>query len=320
MGVAIKFTWPGRAGPDSRRTGEDKKARRKQKAGSQKAGSQRTRGRANHRATEALATRKGKSGQTKGATRRTVAQAEKEPRSFAWLNRILVLLAVGVVTFAGIQAWVKLQEISVERISVTGDMTHTRTTAVQEMVQPALSGGFLGANLQQVREQLEALPWIYEASVRRVWPNALEIHVVEQLPIARWGDAAFLNHEGEVFRPSNRDAWQTLPLLQGPEGQAGELMDYYQRLVDMLAPLGLGVSQLQMDGRGGVEAVLSGGQQLVIGGSDFLERMYRFAAVYRTELAGRMAEVERIDLRYERGVAVAFREPEAQTTTQSGKA
>ena len=281
MGAAVKFSWPGRA----------------------------------------ARVREGKQVPAKGATRKRVVGVEKRSRNFAWLNRVLILLAAGVVLVAALQAWITLQEIPVEHISVTGEMTNTRTTAVQDMVQPALAGGFLGADLQQVREQLEALPWIYEASVRRVWPNALEIHVVEQLPIARWGDASFLNHEGEVFRPSDRDAWRSLPLLQGPEGQAGALMHYYQRLVDMLKPLGLGVAQLEMDNRGGVEAVLSGGQQLVIGGAEFLERMHRFTAVYRSELAGRMAEVERVDLRYERGVAVAFREPElAAETTKSGKA
>lgn len=310
MGVAIKFTWPGRA------------AEEKESGGKRSKTSQQKRVRKQSRSMEAVKGR-GKTGQqAKGATRKQVAAVEKQPHSFAWLNRILVLVAAGLVMVAALQAWITLQEIPVERISVTGEMTHTRTSAVQDMVQPALAGGFLGADLQQVREQLEALPWIYEASVRRVWPSALEIHVVEQLPIARWGEASFLNHEGEIFRPSNRDAWKSLPLLQGPEGQAGALMNYYQRLVDMLAPLGLGVEQLEMDSRGGVEAVLSGGQQLVIGGTDFLERMHRFTTVYRTELAGRMAEVERVDLRYERGVAVAFRElePEAETITKSGKA
>ena len=312
MGVAVKFSWPGLRRPES-----DKQPGRKRDPGVK-----RTRARNKPGSAEATKARRGKQAQAKGATRKRVAEVEQQTRNFAWLNRILVLLAAGVVLFAALQAWIKLQEIPVERISVTGEMTHTRTTAVQEMVQPALAGGFLGADLQQVREQLEALPWIYEASVRRVWPNALEIHVVEQLPIARWGDAAFLNHEGEVFRSSDRNAWKSLPLLQGPEGQAGALMDYYQRLVDMLAPLGLGVAQLEMDDRGGVQAVLSGGQQLVIGGSDFLERMHRFTAVYRSELAGRMDEVERVDLRYERGVAVAFREieQEQKATITSGKA
>jgi cell division protein FtsQ len=263
--------------------------------------------------------RKPRGQQAQGATRKQATGAVREPRSFNWLNRILVLLAAGIVAIAVAQAYLKLQAIPVERISVTGELEHTQTAAVQDMVQPALGGGFLWADLSRVQQQLEALPWIHEASVRRVWPNALEIHVVEQLPIARWGEGAFLNHEGEVFRPSQREAWQGLPQLRGPEGSAPELMRTYQRLVELLKPVGLSVAQLTIDARGEVEARLGGGQRLVIGGVDFLERIKRFKTVYRSALATRMDEVQSIDLRYARGVAVGFVEPAGLSATTSEK-
>ena len=247
----------------------------------------------------------------KGATRKQRAAVTRKG-GFGWLNRILILLGVGVVLVAALEAWIYLSNVPVERITVTGELEHTRTEAVQDMVHPALGGGFLWADLGRVQEQLEGLPWIYDASVRRVWPNALEIHVVEQLPIARWGDSGFLNHEGQVFRPSGRGAWDHLPLLTGPEGAAGPLMFTYLRLVDLLTPLGLGVVQLAVDERGQLEAVLAGGQRLMVGGDQFLERMQRFTRLYRLELAPLMDDVVRVDLRYRQGIAVAFREPAAE--------
>ncbi|MCB1676042.1 MAG: cell division protein FtsQ/DivIB [Halioglobus sp.] len=242
-----------------------------------------------------------------GATRKRAATTVVR-RPSAWPNRLLVLLGVGVVLFAANRAFVALEAIAVQHIVVTGELEHTRAEAVQEMVQPALAGGFLRADLHYMRRQLEALPWIYAASVRRKWPNALEIHVVEQLPIARWGRDGFLNHEGEVFRSASSDKWQSLPLLRGPEGSARSLVASYQRLLELLAPLGLAVEQLEIDERGQVEVVLAGGIELLLGGDDFLERMHRFAAIYRRELAPRAAQVARVDLRYASGVAVAFRD------------
>jgi cell division protein FtsQ len=248
-------------------------------------------------------------GAAKGATRKQSGQpAARRRTGLGWLNRLLILLGIGVVAVAALEAWIFLAGIQVERIVVKGELAHTRTEAVQDIVQPSLSGGFLGTDLGLVRARLEALPWIYEAHVRRVWPNALEIHVAEQLPIARWGERAFLNHEGQVFRPSEGEAWQSLPLLTGPENTAGALMATYLRLVDLLKPMGLRVAQLAMDDRGEIEAVLAGGQRLMIGGDEFLERMQRFTRLYRAELGARMANVERIDLRYRRGIAVAYRE------------
>jgi cell division protein FtsQ len=241
-----------------------------------------------------------------GATRKTPApRAERKPS--AWLNRIMILTAAGVVLVAALQAYITLQSIPVQYITVTGELEHTQTGRIQDMIQPALVGGFLHADLQRIRAQLEDLPWIYQATVQRRWPNALEIHVIEQLPIARWGDSGFLNHEGEVFQSDSSQDWQALPRLQGPEGSARRLVAGYQRLVEILGPLHLSVAQLTVDERDQVEVVLTGGMQLLLGSRDFLERMHRFVALYRTELAGRAAEVERVDLRYEKGIAVAFR-------------
>lgn len=243
-----------------------------------------------------------------GATRNS-ADAPAPPRkSSAWFNRLLILLAAAVVLVAATQAYITVQSIPVQRISVTGELEHTQAAAVQEMVQSSLVGGFLRADLQLMRRQLEGLPWIFEATVRRKWPNALEIHVVEQLPIARWGEDGFLNHEGGIFHSARSSDGESLPLLEGPEGSARVLVAKYQRLVEILAPLNLSVSQLAIDERGQMQAVLADGMHLIVGSEDFLERMHRFVAVYRSELSARQGEIERVDLRYETGVAVAFSE------------
>ena len=88
-------------------------------------------------------------------------------------------------------------------------------------------------------------------------------------------------------------------------------MARYQRLLDMLAPLGLRIVQLVEDERGEMEVVLAGGMRIALGSEDFLGRMQRFITVYRGELAARAGDVARVDLRYSNGVAVSFREPPA---------
>jgi len=260
--------------------------------------------------------KRAKRGAAHGATRNSVAAVEDPVRSFAWLNRLLILLGAGVVLAAALKAFVTVQSLPVQRISVTGTLQHTQAQAVQDLVQPCLAGGFLNADLQEIRRQLEGLPWIYEATVRRKWPSALEIHIVEELPIARWGQDGFLNHEGGVFHSEKSGDWQSLPLLMGPQGSAQSLMAKYQRLVELLAPLNLTVEQLAVDERGQIEAVLAGGMQLNLGGEDFLGRMHRFVVIYRSELAARRPEIERVDLRYESGIAVAFRAPAQEVPSQ----
>ena len=250
---------------------------------------------------------KGKS--ASGATRNTAGVAERSSRSFFWLNRLLIVLATAVVLTAATKGFLKVQSLPVQRISVTGELEHTQAQVVQDIVQPSLAGGFLKADLRQMQRQLESLPWIYQATVRRRWPAALEIHILEELPIARWGQDGFLNHEGEVFHTDKRGDWRSLPLLEGSEGSAQSLMAKYQRLVGFLRPLGLQVDQLLVDERGQMAAVMSGGMRLTLGAEDFLGRMHRFEEVYLGELMARRADIEKVDLRYKNGVAVTFREP-----------
>ena len=200
----------------------------------------------------------------KGATRKAATPQKTERAPSIWLNGLLILLGAGVVLAAAAQAYVTLDALPVQRISVSGQLEHTQAEAVQEMVQTNLAGGFLSADLQRMRTELECLPWIFEATIRRRWPNALEIHVIEQLPIARWGDNSFLNHEGGIFRSDKEIDWQSLPALKGPEGTAPAWMAKYLRLLERLSPLQLSVSALSVDERGQLQAVLGNGMQLAL--------------------------------------------------------
>lgn len=244
-----------------------------------------------------------------GATRRAPARKRDRTREPAvWLGRVLILCCAVLVAGAGVRGYLALAERPVERITVTGSLEHTQAQAVKDTVQPALAGGFLRADLRLMQEQLEGLPWIFTATVRRQWPGTLAIHVEEQRPIARWGDDGFLNHVGEVFHSARAEDVGNLPLLAGPEGSASELMATYRRLVELLAPLGLAVEEVTRDERGELAVTLAGGVRVMFGEEQFLERVQRFAVLYRTELAPRFGEVRRVDLRYAAGAAVAFSE------------
>ncbi len=243
---------------------------------------------------------------TGGATRRQQAAATRSVHWGLWLNRLMVLLAaVGVTTVAGL-GFNKLRLLPVEHVAITGEIEHTTPAVLQELVQTALRGGFLGTDLGELRERLESLPWIYRANVRRQWPASLEIAVIEQLPIARWGESGYLNHEGEAFSSLKNHGEQVLPLLRGREGSQRELMAHYQAFAELLAPLDLTLTELRMSELGELRARLDGGIELVIGKQDFKRRVSRFAVIYRAQLAPQAAQIVKVDMRYGNGLAVAF--------------
>lgn len=67
-----------------------------------------------------------------------------------------------------------------------------------------------------IQSQIERLPWIKQASVRKQWPDELKIHLVEYVPIARWNDQHMVDVDGNSFSvPSDRVNKQNLPMLYG---------------------------------------------------------------------------------------------------------
>jgi cell division protein FtsQ len=220
-----------------------------------------------------------------------------------------VLGALALLALLGGAGW-QLSRIPVERVAVSGDLQHVSREQLEGMVNGSLQGGFLGADLNAMREPLEALPWVHRVVIKRRWPNSLEIKVTEQYPIARWGAAGFVNHEGEVFVPAAVAAMPELPLLEGPAGSQRQLMLHYKGIQERLQGEQLQVLRLTMNERGGLQARLSDGCELEFGQGDVEGKLSRFLAVYRRELEREGEHMRRVDLRYSHGVAVAWQADE----------
>lgn len=194
-------------------------------------------------------------------------------------------------------------------VGVSGVLRHVERAEVERLVASHLRGGFLSLDLEGVRRALLDHPWIASARVRRRWPNRLEIEVAEAEPIARWGEAAFLDRSGRLLpAPSAEVAGEeALPRLSGPAGSERRVMREYRNFAHLLAPLGLRIAGLALGSRGDWRVELVGGIRLVAGREPLAPRLARFAAVWRVALAERSAEVAEVDLRYGNGVAVRWR-------------
>jgi cell division protein FtsQ len=76
-----------------------------------------------------------------------------------------------------------------DQVQLTGNH-YVGRAAVLEVFMPDRGGSILRVPLEERRKQIEALPWVAQATIRRALPNTLEVDVVERTPIA------FLREEG----------------------------------------------------------------------------------------------------------------------------
>lgn len=197
------------------------------------------------------------------------------------------------------------------RVSVEGDLHYVSRAEVQQRIAPLIQTTFFGVDLAAMRSELEAMPWIAEAHVRKVWPDQLIVHLDEQLPVARWGDQALLNNQGQAFAPGQVAGYEYLPKLWGPQRAQQRVMQQYQMFSQLLRPLDFTVASLEMRERGSWYLTTGQGLELLLGRDHVVDKMRRFVSVYDAALKEHIANIARVDLRYPNGLAVAWRESPA---------
>ncbi len=169
------------------------------------------------------------------------------------------------------------------------------------------SYGFFSLPIRKLRNELQALDWAEKVTVERIWPDILSIKLVEKEPIALWNDA-LITPDGLVFNIGTADNALRLPQLRGPESQRTDVLQIYQKLSKLLLTVGLNVALLKLHENQSWDLALTGGVQLHLGKQDLEKRLERFCKVYRTLFAPKMEQLASVDLRYERGMAVQWRE------------
>ncbi|HEY2628646.1 MAG TPA: cell division protein FtsQ/DivIB [Usitatibacter sp.] len=228
--------------------------------------------------------------------------------------------ALAVAALAG-GAWYGIDAISsqpIARVELAGDMQRIAAPdldAFMHAVQGASAGG---ASLEAVREAARKIPWVREATVRRRFPDAVEVTFTTHEPLARWNDAALVSTHGDVFTAPYEGA---LPRFHGHDESAALMATEYPVIAKALAPLSVQVAELTLSPRGAWQAVLDTGLVLELGRDDLESRLARFAQAWPL-VSGKAAETKHADLRYANGFAltrVAEVKPVPKPTARAGK-
>jgi cell division protein FtsQ len=233
-----------------------------------------------------------------------------------WDNPRILNLAAGVLVgmaalgfaVAAVALLLRSPWFPVRYIEVAHALQKTGKGEIEAAARERIGGNFFAVAPADLRAGLEQLPWVRRASVRRVWPDRLEVALEEHVPLARWGDDALVNTHGERFYGSS-DA--ELPRFFGPAGSELEVTRRYARFSDALAPLGGRLERVVLTPRYAWQLRLSSGLQIMLGrDAEAAEaRLRKFVEVY----AGTLGRLERkhdyVDLRYPNGFALRVPEP-----------
>ena len=194
--------------------------------------------------------------------------ARTTPTKGLRLRRVLgrglfATLLVGAIA-GGVLAWERL-DVPVSVVEVSGELTAAERARAIELVAAFLPSGIFELDTEALRERLVDESWIDAASVRRRWPETVEIRISPEVAVARWQGDALLSSRGAVIEPLELVGVDSLPRLSGPSGSAPEVMRVFQVVTDVLRPLGLEVEALERDAVGDVQVRTRSGLVIALG-------------------------------------------------------
>ena len=218
---------------------------------------------------------------------------------------------------------------STDNIVVEGNRYVSREEVLGALGLPLTGNRHLGTNVFRIsldtrRRLVETLPWVRTASVTRILPQGLLVHITERTPVAFasvGGHVSLVDDEGTVLEKPENGAFD-FPVISGLESLSSvderhARMALYQEFIRQLgeeAPrTGWIISEVDLTDSEELKALLIRGQQTIqvhFGRQSFLERFRSFLTLL-PELEKANPKLDSVDLQYRNQIVV---NPQPTTT------
>lgn len=232
------------------------------------------------------------------------------------MNGLAVLFATiaCLIAVAAGLAWIAQRpHFSLRAIEVHGDLQHVTSASVRAAISGRLKGNYFTMRLDETRRVMESVPWVAQASVRRVWPDRLLVTLVEHRALGVWNDGRLLSDAGELFvaNPAEAEIHGPLPAFEGPVSVARDAARRYYEFAAMLAPLGMRIAAIDVSDRRSwavdVAGIDGAATRLELGrdtdGIVLNDRLAQVVAAYPMVAARVGGAPQSIDARYPNGLA-----------------
>ena len=214
---------------------------------------------------------------------------------------------------------------TIESVTISHGLEHVDRGIVERTAWRSIHGNYLNVDLSQVEKALETLPGVYQAMVRRVWPDALELRLVETQAMARF--QTLQNPDGNspdsYINLAPDQAMRVSPVLRGPREHRETLVHTFSSVMPLLQearlePLELSVSK---SGRWALEvrsdsSLVPARFELLLGRDGVVEKVDRFTRSFTIALGDKADRIGRVDMRYVSGFAVQWEQGDTGTAVQ----
>lgn len=224
-----------------------------------------------------------------------------KPQMLDWVANFFFAISIVMMLYGLLYLVVHLPIFPLREVKVEGQLTHVTREQVKFIVAKHLKGNFFTLDLERTRESFQKLPWARNVSVRRQWPDQIIVVVEEHEALARWGNLALVNRQGEIFHAAS-DA--DLPVFYGPGDGVMEVTKGYGLYSQVLNQANIKIEQVILSPRRAWEIKTDKDMTIMLGRVDVEERLERFVLAYNHTINKLKVKLQYVDLRYPNGFAV----------------
>jgi cell division protein FtsQ len=217
---------------------------------------------------------------------------------------MITLLQLSILIWmAGFSA----KSIPIKYVRTEGVFQYLSKDEIKTALEPLVMSNFFDADMQAIHKAVSELAWVDSVTVKRVWPDAIDIKIREKKPYVRWGQQSLVSARGEIFTPKDIEPFLNLPILQGPELQQVKALEIMKGVNTALADQSMKMAEFTINDRWAWKIRLTTGLEIQLGRNEQLKKLQRFLKTLAVLGQEQVQQMAIVDLRYPNGYAVSWK-------------
>ena len=212
---------------------------------------------------------------------------------------LLALLAITIFGFIYISVNQPVTSIKIE-----GDFKRVSNKRVDSILSELMNQGFLTINQSKYKNRLENIDWVKSVRINKVWPNKINVLLIEDDVIGLWNKKLLLNSSGELYNLDQRVVPKELIQFFGPDDRVNDVYERFNLYNDELVTRGILIEKIELNLRGSWEITIRPSIKIKLGEKDTQERFERFLTIWDQSLLENFELISYIDLRYREGFVI----------------
>ncbi|MAA70141.1 MAG: hypothetical protein CL679_00260 [Bermanella sp.] len=243
----------------------------------------------------------------KGATRQAPKKTWLSGEQFLrWLKPVSIGVTVVSVLVAVVLLLLQTANKPVNRLQLETPLAHISSKSIKEAIKPWFPNGFIYLDVNAIKDQLQSMVLVSQVSVEKVWPDTLKVSIVEERPVAIWNDESMLSENGDILPVALKQL--KLPRLKGGNQESKMVMQHF-----LLFNRWGKRHQLELVGidhsSAGWQLKYQSGLSIWLDNTTAMNGLQQLDSVIEQF---ELARIKQIDMRYEQGFAVAWKESMSQ--------